>query len=198
MTTTILTTTDTGFDYGAHKIAQAEAKGLENHAKVICETQDRVRKTTAEAVLKIGKELTEARERLANHKNGTFQKWCVERCGASLASTKRAIAAYEQFGNRHTVSQYFDATAMYLLSANSCPEDTRDEFIQRAEAGEQITAKMVREELTKDKFPLTERERAERLIQEMRSFLERGIPTAVRKAFVEALRDLYEESKDNV
>jgi hypothetical protein len=145
MTKKSIATVKATFDYDAHEIATADAKPLEKHAKVIVETQDRVRKTTAEGVLKIGKELEAARDRLARHGNGTFGTWCVERCGISRMSANRAMQAYSQFKDCNTVLQTFDATAMYLLSAESCPEDAAAEAMDRAKTGEQITAKLAKQ-----------------------------------------------------
>jgi hypothetical protein len=47
--------------------------------------------------------------------DGTFGKWCQERCGIFLTSTKQSVAAFEQFKDPSTVSQSLDAT--YLTSA---------------------------------------------------------------------------------
>lgn len=112
----------------------------------------------AEAVMKMGGELAQARDKLAKHGNGTFGKWCVERCGISVSLAWKTIKATEQFQDRVTVTQSFDATAMYLLSAESCPEDTRDEFIERAETGEQmiVYARMPVDERAKTAAPLAE------------------------------------------
>lgn len=144
------------FDYAQHEITPADAKPLEKHAKVITETQDRVRRTTAEGVLKIGAELAAARDRLANHGNGTFGKWCKERCGITPRTAQYAIAAAQQFKDCETISQ-FDATALYLLSAESCPDEATQEALERAEAGEAITTKVAKR-IIKDKSPETDDE----------------------------------------
>ena len=45
----------------------------------------------------------------------------------SFRSAYNAIQAHSQFGDSETVSQSFDATSLYLLSSDSCPEDVRDD-----------------------------------------------------------------------
>jgi hypothetical protein len=133
------------FDYTAAEISKADANRLEKHAETITTTQDKVRRTGVEGVMKIGAELVAARDRLANHGDGTFGKWCKERCGVTRFTAARVMHAWEQFKDCSTVQQSFDASALYLLSSESCPEEVVTEAMERAEAGEHITQKAVRE-----------------------------------------------------
>jgi hypothetical protein len=87
--------------------------------------------------------LAAARDRLANHGNGTFGKWCNERCGITHQHANRAIAAHQQFGSSEHRVQNFDATSLYLLSADSCPDEAYEEALERAEHGEGHSAKAV-------------------------------------------------------
>lgn len=98
-------------------------------------------------MLKIGAELSKAQERLANHGNGTFGKWCKERLGISSQSARNAINAFHAFGQEDckTVLQSFDASALYLLSADSTPEEATEKAWELAEAGETITKKRAKQ-----------------------------------------------------
>ncbi len=111
------------------------------HAKTVEAIQERVRRTSAEGVLKIGEELAAAQERLANNGNGTFGKWVAERLGMSRMSSSRAIQAYRTFGmgDCNKLLQSFDASALYILSAESTPEEATTKALELAEQGEQIT-----------------------------------------------------------
>ncbi len=132
------------FDYSANEIPAGEAKSLEKHAKVICDTIERVRKTTVEGVMKLGEHLYEAHEVLCNHGDGTWGKWCKDRCGISRMQAQRAIDAYNQFADCNKLLQTSDPSALYLLSAPSCPKEATDEAIRRAEKNEHISHKVDR------------------------------------------------------
>lgn len=133
------------FDYDAAEISKSDAKSLERHAAAIVATQDRVRRLTVEGVMEVGAELAAARDELSNHGNGTFGKWCKQRCGITSQTARNAIRVFEQFADSKTVLQSFDVSALYLLSSESCPEDAVSEAMERAGAGEHITQKSVRE-----------------------------------------------------
>jgi hypothetical protein len=133
------------FDYEANAIvATKDVKSLEKHAKAICDTVERVRKTTAEGVMKLGAEMAAAHAILSNHGDGTFGKWCLLRCGISRVTAHKAINVFKQFDYKPGL-QTFDPTALYLLSAPSCPEEATAEAIERAEHGERITTKLARD-----------------------------------------------------
>lgn len=94
---------------------------------------------------------------LANHKNGTFQRWTQRRCGITPRTADRMRAAFQAFGGkkyRDTVSQYFDVSACYLLSAESCPEDVTQAALKRAEEGDFVSKKiaeaMIRDSVESD------------------------------------------------
>ena len=130
-------------DFGDLKAA--DTKALEGNATRIEKVQERVRKAGAEGVMAIGKELTAAQDRLANHGDGTFGKWAQARCGFTRQSAYRAIAAFGTFKDCNIMLQTFDPTALYLLSADSCPEGATAEALKLAETGEKITAKRAKE-----------------------------------------------------
>jgi len=143
----------TAFDYTG--LTDAEAKALEGHARAIDATQDRVRRVTAEGVLALGRHLKAAQERLANCKNGVFVKWAKQRCGISTGTAYNAISAFNTFQNLESISQ-FDASSLYLLSADCCPEKATTKALRLADKGERITHKRAQElidEFTMDEEP---------------------------------------------
>lgn len=133
------------FDYG--DMPASDSKALERHAENVLKIQERQRKTTAENVLKLGAELKAAQERLSNHGNGTFGKWCVERCGISRSSADKIIKSHEVFSDKVCVNftQSFDASALYALSADTCPEAALADALKLAKKGEVITHKRAKE-----------------------------------------------------
>ena len=122
---------DLRFDYTQFHSADADA--LERHADSILEAAQAVKKATADGMLKIGKELTEAQQRLSRHGTGTFGRWCKERCGISRTTAHRILKAYKAFGDCSTVEQTMDASAVYVLSEKSCPEEAKKEAVRQAE-----------------------------------------------------------------
>lgn len=101
------------FDYG--ELAKSEVTALERHAKQVEKITERVRKTNAEAAIELGKILADAQQRLANHGNGTFEKWLKQRCGISRMSASRAMRAAECFAEKdcNKLLQTSDVSALY-------------------------------------------------------------------------------------
>jgi len=74
----------------------------------------------------------EAHDYLAGKgRDGEFRPWVGERCGFSKSSAYNYIQASQVFGVCPTVGQTFDATALYALSSDTCPEAATDEAIKR-------------------------------------------------------------------
>lgn len=136
------------FDYTG--IVPDDVAALERHAVTIDSVGPVVRKTESDGILVIGRELKAAQDRLANHHDGTFNKWVEQRCGFSKRTAYNAISAYTTFGCA-TVAQLFDARALYLLSAESTPEAATEEALRLANEGEVITHK--RAKAIVDQYP---------------------------------------------
>ncbi len=97
-------------------------------------------------VLEIGKHLCEVQTLLANHHKGTFVSWLETDFGWSFRSAYYLISVYERFGSFANFAELpIGQSALYLLAADSTPEQARDEAIQRAEDGEAITNKTAKE-----------------------------------------------------
>lgn len=67
------------------------------------------------------------------------------------------MMAAEAFGKIENFSNLtIDQSALYLLSSEKCPDETREDFIERAEQGERITHAAVKQalaELSQDDEP---------------------------------------------
>jgi hypothetical protein len=112
---------------------------MEKHASKIASTHEQARRISAASVIAVGKELKAAWERLAGKgRDGMFRLWIENRCGFAKTSAYKAIAVFERFEKWTHCVHLFDASALYLLSAESCPPKARAEAIRRAENGEDI------------------------------------------------------------
>jgi len=65
-------------------------------------------------------------------RDGIFRPWVKERCGYGKDTAYKAIQAYKVFGKRLPDRHFFEPTALYLLSAESCPKEVTEEAIARA------------------------------------------------------------------
>jgi hypothetical protein len=94
-------------------------------------------RATAENIAQIGEKLTEVRARLHN---GGFNGWLESEFGWSRRTAYNFIAVYEKFRDRANFAQLDIATsALYLLAAQSTPDEAVNEALGRAESGERIT-----------------------------------------------------------
>ncbi len=200
--------TQLSFDYAAADIPAVESKQLEKHAEVVLRTKDNYRKNGVSSVMEIGEELVSARKRLSNHKNGTFGKWCQQRIGITSQTARNAITVYECCSGKYckTVLQYFDLSALYALTADSCPEEafkdaikaaTKGELITKKRAKELIGARTIDEDQGKDEsdadFDPTD------AIEKMREFVKHRFiewPKKRRKLLLSQLRQLADELDD--
>jgi hypothetical protein len=137
--------TQLAFDYG--DMSASDSKALERHADAVLRIQERQRKTTAENFYRLGEELKSAQEKLSNHGNGTFGRWCLERCETSRATACKAIRLYEEFSarDRKQYLQSFDASAACALLSDTCPEEALADALKLAKKGEVVTHKRAKE-----------------------------------------------------
>src|SRR5690606_10391768 len=128
------------FDYG--ELPEPEIKAMERHAERLSAIRDSV----AQSAIETGRILSEARDRLASRRTGTFEQWVEQRCGMTPQHARRFINVSEQFGSKPNIDvRFFDDTAMFLLAAPSCPEKARKEAERLAEQGKRVTAKAAKE-----------------------------------------------------
>lgn len=128
-----------GFDYGALSHDARETVQMERDF-----IRDRMKRTASD-IIAIGRSLTAAKEALPH---GQFGPWLDAEFGWSQPTASRFMAVYRAFGNRQSIpGEYFESHALYTLASGDVPDEVREEFIERAEAGERITHAMVRESI---------------------------------------------------
>ncbi len=191
--------TPSDFDYT--DLADDDARALESHAEVIGQVSEQVRRVGAEGVIAIGKELAAAQKRLAGKgRDGVFRRWVEMRCGFTSRTAYNAIAACNTFGGKKCENvSHFDTSALYLLSADSCPESATKEAIRLAKKGEKITHKRAKELKVKhspqeeidDVFEFAEE--ADWVFKTIRNRTERW-PEDHRPALSQILKQLSEEA----
>ncbi len=115
------------------------------HEREIEKIRLTVRSSTAKAIFAIGKELTEAQEKLACHGKGTFGKWVKTRLKMSRRLMYLHLRVYRVFEKVDcaTVAQ-FDRSALYYLVHGGIPTDAVKDLIARAQNGARITQKMAK------------------------------------------------------
>ncbi|GAA6624137.1 DUF3102 domain-containing protein [Scytonema sp. NUACC26] len=112
------------------------------------EIKERLRRT-AEDIWEIGQKLAEVRSQL---KHGQFETWLKAEFGWSRRTAYNFINVYEAFGECANLAQIDIATtALYILAAPSTPQEVRQQFLQRAKEGENITSKNLRQVIESEK-----------------------------------------------
>lgn len=102
----------------------------------------RIREIKDKAAIDLGRELTAAQDELADHVDGTFQKWVEAETGMSRGTAYNLINVFKRFGSRPKFGQLnISLSAQYELAKPSTPDEVIEDVIQRAEAGERITHK---------------------------------------------------------
>jgi hypothetical protein len=118
---------------------------LAEHAAAIRVCNKRV----IEDIAEIGRHLTEAKAAVGH---GNFGRWIAQEFSWSDRTARNYMGVYEMALNRKHVSDLkLSMRELYLLAAPSTPEEARDEIIERAAAGEQMTGAEVREAITRVK-----------------------------------------------
>jgi len=91
---------------------------------------------TAQSIVKIGRKLADVKPLLSSQ----FVAWLKCEFTWSERTAYNFIKVYERFGDESSTSN-FAPSALYLLSAPSVPEETRQSAIKLAAAGETVTHK---------------------------------------------------------
>lgn len=117
-----------------------ENRTLETHAVAI----DKCRANGVQLIFEIGEHLQAAHDLLANHGDGMFGKWCVERCGMTDRTARNYINVVEVFGKQkklvsETGSGTFDAKALYYLSRDTTPDAAIKDALKAAKNGDRVT-----------------------------------------------------------
>jgi hypothetical protein len=107
---------------------------------------DRLRqleRRTGEAIIEIGRILLEVKDELGH---GQFGAWINAEFGWSEPTAQRFMRVADVFQNRQIDG--FQPSALYALASGNVAEPIREEFIERAEAGETIRHKDVKERIS--------------------------------------------------
>lgn len=98
---------------------------------------------TGEAVIEIGKGLADTKGRIGD---GLFESWLRSEFDWSRTTAYRFIQVADRFGGMSQIGT-LAPSALYALASGNVPEPIREEFMQRAEAGETIRHKDVKQRL---------------------------------------------------
>jgi hypothetical protein len=137
--------------------------GLETKtAEKVKAAAERIRETvkrTVVDIIQVGDELLSVKEALPH---GRFGPWLRAEFGWTERTAQNFMAVAERFGKTEMISDLkIEPTAAYLLAAPSTPDEARQVAVERAEAGERITAKVAKQILAKErKKPGRRRRRA--------------------------------------
>ena len=124
------------FDYAA--LDSQRRNDIEQATEAI---RERLRRA-AKNIWEIGKMLCEVQSKL---ERGQFDEWIKSEFDWSRRTAYKFISVYKRFDQRINLEQINIATsALYLLAAESTPEEIRAEFIQKAQQGEKITHQQVK------------------------------------------------------
>ena len=131
------------FDYSAlSSDVAAEAKAAAKRIRGLGKKQNA-------AIIAIGKELTEIKDKLGH---GHFTAWCQSEFEMTDRTAQRYMLVAEKF-KTDNVSD-LPASILHLLAAPSTPEPVRQDIIARAARGEKITRKAAQREIAVKKHRL--------------------------------------------
>jgi hypothetical protein len=107
-------------------------------------------KRTTDSIIEVGQELIAVKAALPH---GKFGPWLRAEFAWTERTAQNFINVAERFGPESEIISdlKIDPTAAYLLSAPSAPDQARQVAIERAEGEEQITAKLAKEILAKER-----------------------------------------------
>jgi hypothetical protein len=127
------------FDYG--DLVPRDVAKCEQAVEKIAGYQRRM----AGDVVAIGKELLAVKERL---EHGQFGDWLTHYFSWSQQTASRMMQAATTFKSLNLSNLTIDQSALYLLSSDKCPDEIREEVLERAEQGERISHASVKQALT--------------------------------------------------
>jgi hypothetical protein len=148
------------FDYG--NLAAPEVKRCESAVEKITKYQRRM----AADIVAIGSELLAVKDKL---EHGQFGQWIDHYFGWSQQTGSRMMQAATVFKSLNLSIFTIDTSALYLLSSSKCPDEVRDDFIERAERGEHITHATVKQELDGDKYEPSYDDRIDKVVARIRA-----------------------------
>ncbi len=136
-------------------ISESEQRWFDRRAGEVRDLQATMRRKNVECVAKIGGILSECRDRLSYHKNGTFIRWCETEFGITSSAAYRSIQVFQLATYYPTVGQYIELGAAYAIAEKTCPEPAKSEVLKLAERGKVVTQSIAKRIIEKHK-PSTE------------------------------------------
>jgi predicted transcriptional regulator len=134
------TTTDrpaqSGFDWQA--LEPDVRADVQESARRIHELERR----TSESIIEIGQTLIDVKARLGH---GEFGPWLDAEFSWTDRTARSFMRVAEAFGGKSEILSEVAPTALIALASSNVPEDVREGFIAKAEAGQRVTHKDVRE-----------------------------------------------------
>ena len=91
---------------------------------------------TAQDIFYVGQKLAEVKQQL---KHGEFRNWLKTEFNWSISSATKFMQVSEQFKSVNFTHLNFATSALYVLAAPSTPEKAREQALQLASKGENIT-----------------------------------------------------------
>jgi len=105
---------------------------------------DRIRRQCASSIIQIGKALLEAKRHLSH---GAFLRWVESEVGIPPRTAQAYMRAAQWASGKSAAVAHLPPSAIYLLSSNGVPEKFVAAVLERLDAGEQIGAVAIRQEL---------------------------------------------------
>jgi len=130
--------TFSGFDWAS---LEPEAR---DHVKAATERLHTLERRTGESIIEIGRTLLEVKDRIGH---GYFGAWLDAEFGWSWQTANNFMNVAETFKDKFQTVGNFQARALYALASGNVPTEVREEFVARAEAGERVTHKDVKQRL---------------------------------------------------
>ncbi len=172
-----------------------------DYAPLAADLADRVRasaerirakvKRTLEDLIAIGADLCAVKASLSH---GQFGRWLQAEFGWTERTARNFMAVAERFGKTEIISDLqIQPTAAYLLAAPSAPDEAREAAIERAAAGEPITATVARELFTKARKRLRRKTKpltAEKIVQRLTTTVERHKERWNPEEYADLVREL--------
>jgi hypothetical protein len=153
--------TQASFDY--NQLADVDRRFVQERAQNIA----RLWQQTTANVLRIGKELTEVKERLPH---GSWLPWLDAEFGWGETHARRFMQAHEVFGKTpilEDLARRMQPSTIYELAAPSMPQEARDEALAKAAAGEPVKHRDVKQIIARHKQPLSKPQKMRRQWDEM-------------------------------
>lgn len=152
----MLPSADTKFDYAAlptEKAASARAAAERIRGRM---------QLAAESIIEVGRELIEQKKQLGH---GNFLPWIEAEFGMSERNAQRYMQIATEFSSNTTRVSHLSFRALAALAAPSTQPEVRTEVLERAAAGETVTAKQIAELKAKH-------QRASDKVKELKSVIE--------------------------